>query len=115
MWWKLANLIPLILIGLLSNRLPAAEEVSGELVGLNVSLTAEKQLLVYDELVSAREWTAAIDLLDRLSVDSVDTLVKASPGRYVGLQVAIQRRLSQLPRLDSMSIVNGSTRSPRQR
>ena len=75
----------------------AADEVSGELVGLNVSLAAEKQLVVFDQLVAAEEWIAAIDLLDRLKVDSSSVLVKVAPGRFVGLPAVIQQRLCRLP------------------
>lgn len=74
-----------------------ADEISGELVGLNVSLAAEKQLVVHDQLVAAENWAAALDLLDRLRVDGGDALVKVSPGRFVGLPVAIQQRLCRLP------------------
>ena len=77
--------------------LHAADDISGELVGLNVSLAAEKQLVVYDQLIAAEEWVAALDLLDRLTTDRRDLLVRVAPGRYVGLAVAIQQRLSQLP------------------
>ena len=44
-------------------RIAAADEIAGELVGLNVSLAAEKQLVVFDQLATAGEWAAAIDLL----------------------------------------------------
>ena len=74
-----------------------ADEISGELVGLNVSLAAEKQLVVFDQLVAAEEWIAAIDLLDRLKVDSSSVLVKVAPGRFVGLPGVIQQRLCRLP------------------
>ena len=77
--------------------LQAAEEISGELVGLNVSLAAEKQLVVHDQLVAAEEWDSALDLLDRLQVEGGDLLVKVAPGRFVGLSVAIQQRLCRLP------------------
>ena len=78
-------------------RIAAADEIAGELVGLNVSLAAEKQLVVFDQLATAGEWAAAIDLLDRLSADPGDLLVKASAGRYIGLRSAIQQRLTRLP------------------
>ena len=66
-------------------------------MGLNVSLAAEKQLVVHDQLVAAEEWAGALDVLDRLRVDSGDVLVEVAPGRYIGLPVAIQLRLCRLP------------------
>ena len=77
--------------------LKAADDISAELVGLNVSLAAEKQLVVHDQLVVAEDWAAALDLLDRLKADGGDVLVKVAPGRCVGLPVAIQQRLCRLP------------------
>ncbi len=77
--------------------LRAADEISGELVGLHVSLAAEKQLVVHDQLVAAEEWDSAIDLLERLKIENGDVLVKVAPGRFVGLPFAIQQRLCRLP------------------
>ncbi len=74
-----------------------AEEISGELVGLNVSLAAEKQLVVHDQLVAAEDWSASLDLMDRLRADADGELVKVGPGRFVGLPVAIQQKLCRLP------------------
>ncbi len=93
----LATLIVLLWLVTGAGWIRAADEISAELVGLNVSLAAEKQLVVYEQLIAAEEWTSAIDLLDRLSADHGDVLVKVAPGRYVGLGVAIQQRLTQLP------------------
>ncbi len=92
----LTNLMLLMAV-ITSCRLRAADEISGELVGLNVSLAAEKQLVVHDQLVTAEEWAGALDVLDRLKVDGEDVLVKVAPGRYIGLPVAIQQRLCRLP------------------
>ena len=78
-------------------QLKAADEISAELVGLNVSLASEKQLVVHDQLVAAQEWGASLDLLDRLRTSSGEVLVKVGPGRFVGLPIAIQNRLCQLP------------------
>ena len=91
------TILVLLLTAIVPCRLSDAEEISGELVGLNVSLAAEKQLVVHDQLVAAEEWAAALDVLDRLKVDSGDVLVKVAPGRYIGLPVAIQQKLCRLP------------------
>ena len=97
MWRARVAVVVLLALIVQTCQLAAADEISGELVGLNVSLAAEKQLVVFDQLVSAGEWAAAIDLLDRLSADTGNVLVKASAGRYVGLRNAIQQRLTRLP------------------
>ena len=89
--------VMLVFTAVMSERLPAADEISGELVGLNVSLAAEKQLVVHDQLVAAEEWDSALDVLDRLQVESGPVLVKVAPGRFVGLPIAIQQRLCRLP------------------
>ena len=96
MWRPRAIWIALLVLTLHISRLTAADDISGDLVGLNVSLAAEKQLVVFDQLVTAGEWAAAIDLLDRLSADQGDVLVKVASGRYVGLRIAIQQRLTRL-------------------
>jgi len=76
----------------------AADPIAGDLVGLNVSLAAQKQLSVCDQLLAGEEWDAAIDLLDKLqSETTTDGLVQAEPGRYLGLRVAIGQRFSGLP------------------
>lgn len=75
----------------------AADPIAGDLVGLNVSLAAQKQLAVCDQLLAGEEWDAAIDLLDKLQSEVPDSLVQAAPGLYVGLKVAIQQRLCSLP------------------
>lgn len=77
--------------------LVAADEISGELVGLNVSLAAEKQLVVHDQLVAAEDWSASLDLLDRLRNGAGGEFVKVAPGRFVGLPVAIQQKFCRLP------------------
>ncbi|MFO1008191.1 MAG: PQQ-binding-like beta-propeller repeat protein [Planctomycetaceae bacterium] len=97
MWRPCVAIVVVLALITQSCQLSAADEIAGELVGLNVSLAAEKQLVVFDQLVTAGEWAAAIDLLDRLSADPSDVLVKASAGRYVGLRIAIQQRLTRLP------------------
>ena len=94
---SLTWVVLLLIAAMASVPLRAAEEISGELVGLNVSLAAEKQLVVHDQLVAAEEWDSALDLLDRLQVEGGDVLVKVAPGRFVGLPVAIQQRLCRLP------------------
>lgn len=94
---SLTILLLLLMTAITLYPLGAADEIAGELVGLNVSLAAEKQLVVHDQLVAAEEWAAALDVLDRLKVDGGDVLVKVAPGRYVGLPVAIQQQLCRLP------------------
>ncbi len=89
--------VTVLMVFAAAGQLPASDEISGELVGLQVSLAAEKQLVVHDQLVTAGEWVAALDLLDRLNVDSGNVLIKVAPSRFVGLPVAIQQRLCRLP------------------
>ncbi len=89
--------VVLLIAAVLTGPLRSADEISGELVGLNVSLAAEKQLVVADQLVVAEEWDSALDLLDRLQVAGDEVLVKVAPGRFLGLTVAIQLRLCRLP------------------
>ncbi len=91
------TILVLLLTAIGSYPLHAADEISGELVGLNVSLAAEKQLVVHDQLIAAEEWAAAIDVLDRLKVDGGEVLVKVAPGRYISLPIAIQQKLCRLP------------------
>ena len=75
----------------------AADPISGDLVGLNVSLAAQKQLSVCDQLLAGEEWEAALELIDKLQSETTGSLVQAEPGRYVGLSVALQQRLCGLP------------------
>lgn len=75
----------------------AAEPISGDLVGLNVSLVAQKQLSVCDQLLAGEEWDAALEVIEKLQAEASGSLVQAEPGRYVGVSVAIQQRLCGLP------------------
>lgn len=75
----------------------AADPVAGELVGLNVSLAAQKQLAVCDQLLAGEEWENALDLLEKFQADQSDGLILSSPGLYIGLRFSIQQRLCALP------------------
>lgn len=95
------KLIHLLIVCALGNHCLApmavhGEEISGELVGLPVSLSHEKQLLVFDQLIAASQWDNALELLDRLPVGPSNALVRVSPGRYVHVGAAIQKRLTTL-------------------
>ncbi|RLS59128.1 MAG: hypothetical protein DWH91_00915 [Planctomycetota bacterium] len=84
--------------GLVTVSALTAAEVPADLVGLSVSVPAEKQLAVFDQLVADREWEAALTLIERLvSAESPDILVRIAPGQFLDLRAAIQRRLSGLP------------------
>ncbi len=90
-------LLCLFVVSAVSAVATAAEPISGDLVGLNVSLAAQKQLSVCDQLLAGEEWEAALELIDKLQSETTGSLVQAEPGRYVGLSVALQQRLCGLP------------------
>jgi outer membrane protein assembly factor BamB len=74
-----------------------ADPIAGDLVGLNVSLAAQKQLAVCDQLLTGEEWDAAIDLLDKLNSETANSLVQDLPGLYVGMKIAVQQRMCRMP------------------
>lgn len=67
-------------------------------MGLNVSVSAEKQLAVFDQLVEAQEWEPALELVDRLIAgEPDDVLIRVEAGRFVALRAVLQQRLMALP------------------